>query len=877
MLKSINKAHSSLLGLIMLISIIGNLDAATINIGPNGCSLKDAIKSANANAPRGNCSAGSGSDIIIAPDDWLVTIDDTLPTITSNITFQSASTGGSFLISGDDDHQIMKVTGNNTVTFNRVHLINAKSNFFSGPGGALNVMNATVNLNDSLIGSSFIADASGSAIAIYNGVLNINQSTLRNNDIESTGAPAIWIASTVYAVNSEVSIIESTFKNNHNSGIYMNGGELTVANSLFNEERSGIAGKQTVVNIENSTFNPANAIEFYALSLTDGSFVGLNHNTIIGRTRINDSILNISNSIYGECFLDNTSINLNTHNMRLFGGTNPLFNCLPNNGLISGIGPLADNGGPTETRALSFNSSAINAGDINHCLALDQRGEDRIGVCDVGAFEVTAIADVSTEIVFSQPEPYAGSQDVSVFMRVINNGPGDASNIEVDIDTEQLFVQGIDSTQCDTFPCVLDFLAAGQQAYIPVEMAVGSPFNSPMSLTMESRSTPASTHEDPVEANNLTSVTFDINEGADTSVTMSLVTPPPYFTGQTVTYRANLFNAGQSTASQVMFNFQGFGLNNISYMGCDTTPNQNCVINGILNGSNEIIDITAQITQGQFNAIGTVSSEQVDINLLNNIDDQQNNGAISNADIKISMELNQSAPFYSSQYLAFDISITALDDATNIQLWTEFPGAEYIDLGFCNGTFPCMIPSIAAGTTMDLTFQMFAPVLNPGVIDNISHRVFATPGQYDPNLSDNEVIITETLQAASDTAVTLDLVSEPPFYVGQEVEYDLTVYNNGPNDITDVNITDTTENLTLSWADGQSCQTLHCSISEIDLFQNENMTLVYKINQEGAFNLTVNAQSNEIDEFPNNNSDSSNNGGIATLPSNDLIFKNEFE
>lgn len=64
-----------------------------------------------------------------------------------------------------------------------------------------------------------------------------------------------------------------------------------------------------------------------------------------------------------------------------------------------GIGPLAANGGPTQTRALLEGSAAIDAGNPNGCLsayglllATDQRGFSRPSPagsrCDIGAFEL---------------------------------------------------------------------------------------------------------------------------------------------------------------------------------------------------------------------------------------------------------------------------------------------------------------------------------------------------------------------------------------------------------------------------------------------------------------------------------------------------------
>lgn len=58
------------------------------------------------------------------------------------------------------------------------------------------------------------------------------------------------------------------------------------------------------------------------------------------------------------------------------------------------VGAVQDNGGPTWTWALDPTSAAVNAGDTAYCEAgtlvnaLDQRGFPRVGLCDIGAYEV---------------------------------------------------------------------------------------------------------------------------------------------------------------------------------------------------------------------------------------------------------------------------------------------------------------------------------------------------------------------------------------------------------------------------------------------------------------------------------------------------------
>ena len=55
------------------------------------------------------------------------------------------------------------------------------------------------------------------------------------------------------------------------------------------------------------------------------------------------------------------------------------------------LGPLQDNGGPTETHALGEGSVAIDVAPEAECqIETDQRGLPRDSICDVGAFEVQA-------------------------------------------------------------------------------------------------------------------------------------------------------------------------------------------------------------------------------------------------------------------------------------------------------------------------------------------------------------------------------------------------------------------------------------------------------------------------------------------------------
>ena len=70
------------------------------------------------------------------------------------------------------------------------------------------------------------------------------------------------------------------------------------------------------------------------------------------------------------------------------------------------LGPLADNGGPTETHAITDTSLAFNVVPEEDCVSFDQRGVARpqLGDCDLGAFELAIPEQTLTELFASLVE-----------------------------------------------------------------------------------------------------------------------------------------------------------------------------------------------------------------------------------------------------------------------------------------------------------------------------------------------------------------------------------------------------------------------------------------------------------------------------------------
>ena len=139
-------------------------------------------------------------------------------------------------------------------------------------------------------------------------------------------------------------------------------------------------------------------------AIANGSNLAMNNSTVSGNPAggiSNSGTATLQNSIVAnnsgkDCGGTITSLgyNLSSDGSCKFNGPGDMNNTNPL------LGPLKNNGGPTQTQALLPGSPAIDAGDPSGCrdskgnlLKTDQRGmprpdkEDKTG-CDIGAYEL---------------------------------------------------------------------------------------------------------------------------------------------------------------------------------------------------------------------------------------------------------------------------------------------------------------------------------------------------------------------------------------------------------------------------------------------------------------------------------------------------------
>ena len=344
-------SHATRASTVIVDTLIDESDGSCID---GDCSLRDAIATA------------TGGDTISFAVTGAIVLSDTLGTLTIDKNLTIAGPGpGAVTLDGNNSIRVLQV--NAGMTLDLLNIVIARGWYYSGAGiysgGTLNVSASTFTGNHAVYGSS-----EGGAIHNDGGTLTIDSSTFYSNSTTS-----IWsYGGAIYNDHGTVIITNTTFASNTTDSELGEGG--------------GIYSIHGVITVTNSTFAGNYASDHGGAIYSAG-----------GSTTLRNTILADSPS-GGNCVgsVINGGNNIDSGTSCGWGSSN---------GSMSDtdpqLGPLADNGGATQTFALLEGSPAIDGVTYsapNGCPAVDQRGwvrpsdGDRNGsaVCDIGAYELPA-------------------------------------------------------------------------------------------------------------------------------------------------------------------------------------------------------------------------------------------------------------------------------------------------------------------------------------------------------------------------------------------------------------------------------------------------------------------------------------------------------
>jgi CSLREA domain-containing protein len=335
--------------------------------GNGVCTLRAAIQEANALA---------GDDtIILSPNTYLLTQVTEL-TITGHLMI----TGGgaaTTIIDGNKgvrtNSGVLVIGPGVTVSISGVTIRNGgRTGFFVG-GGIFNV--GTLTLTNSTVSNN--AADSGGGIFNQTGTLTLTNSTVSNNSAANSGGGIFNQTGTLTLTNSTVSGNSASFDG---GGIFNNGTanlfNATVTNNAADSDGDGTGIGAGVFN-SGDTFNFQNTILAGNSVFRFGPPAKVIPSDCAGT--INSNGNNLMQSVVG-CMVNGSGVTVDDPK----------------------LGPLLNNGGPTQTHALLADSPAIDGGNPSGCrdqfgalLLKDQRGfrrtvdgdRDRTARCDIGAVE----------------------------------------------------------------------------------------------------------------------------------------------------------------------------------------------------------------------------------------------------------------------------------------------------------------------------------------------------------------------------------------------------------------------------------------------------------------------------------------------------------
>ncbi|MCP4547065.1 MAG: hypothetical protein GY835_11420, partial [bacterium] len=246
---------------------------------------------------------------------------------------------------------IIDVAGN-TSTFSNIELTGGRVYIFR-MGGCARLTLSEVTLLNVSINNCFCEDGGG-GLALEGASATLFNTTVSGNECG-------WIGGGIFQLGTEPEQ------------------SLTIINSTISGNTARVVGGGLARLVEGEAMIVHSTVTQNEANYGDAIFLDT-----IRRTYVMNSI------VEGKCtgfYLDSLGGNLVGPDIDY----NCIFSYMPYDIAVDnlGLGPLADNGGPTMTHALLRGSPATNAADPASCEATDQRGVPRpVGTgCDIGAYE----------------------------------------------------------------------------------------------------------------------------------------------------------------------------------------------------------------------------------------------------------------------------------------------------------------------------------------------------------------------------------------------------------------------------------------------------------------------------------------------------------
>jgi uncharacterized repeat protein (TIGR01451 family) len=343
--------------------------------------------------------------------------------------------------------------------------------------------------------------------------------------------------------------------------------------------------------------------------------------------------------------------------------------------------------------------------------------------------------------------------------------------------------------------------------------------------------------------------------------------------GQSMSYGPAVSNAGPATATVVVTVQLASGLEFVRpASGCSTSGSTitgwtvTCTIGSIPAGAGAALAWELRAAEpGTYAVTGSVTGDQSDPALGNNIDSAQIVIAPSPADVSIDLQ-NASARAGEAFSYTFTVANAGPGSATNVVATIELPtGMELVSegTGSCvqsGRNVTCSLGTMLARTIAPIRLTLRAA--DAGTYTVLGSVTAAEPDGFTPNNSDSGTI---TVTPSADVAVAVS-DSMDPVKPGQGVTYTTTVTNQGPSAASNVMLSETwsastSKDLSVGrvTTSGGTCAVvgmrLDCQLGTLASGESATVTIALKPRGGGSVTLNANASATEFDPDASNNSD----------------------
>lgn len=438
---------------------------------------------------------------------------------------------------------------------------------------------------------------------------------------------------------------------------------------------------------------------------------------------------------------------------------------------------------------------------------------------------VGAQADLS--LVKSGPPSIVPGQDIVYTVTVTNAGPSPATAVMVSDPTPVGLAFQSNSGACATaYPCSLGTLAAGQSATITSTYTVPSNY---AGASVTNTANVSSSVNDPNLADDTSSTTASVTQTADLSIAKS--GPASVGTGQNIVYTIAVTNAGPSAATGVVVaDATPPGLSFVSNSGACVTAFP-CSLGTLAGGQTVTITSTYFVPAGYAGAsitnTASVSSSVGDPSGANN-----SSSATTSISAQADLAIVKSGPatVLVGQNVVFTVVVTnnGTLTASNAVVADPTPaGVTFVsNSGACATPYPCAIGNLAAGQSATITSTYAVPVNYAGA--GITNTATVSSATTDLNSSNNSSSATVLLASASNVSVAKSGPSTA--LEGSNVDYTITVRNNGPAAASNIAVSDPTPSgLSFVANSGACAAAFPCTIPSLAVGQTATIVSTYSV------------------------------------------------